>query len=160
MGMQLPGDMRKALEMCGFNWPSTDESVLGRWGEEWAQLSTSATTSAGDIETNIANIAANNSGPATSAFTSYMRSQEANMASLFDFASACSKVGTACGVADKIVVTMKLAVIVQLGLIVAALAATFLTAGLAAFAVALVREGAKRLINVAIDLAISEIMMS
>lgn len=158
MALTLPGWLRKALEFCGYEWPAANEDVLNQWASEFTSISTAATTGVTSVQGNIDHVTKNNEGKGTEAFKTFMTGDGANMSSLSDFADANTKISTCVGVAAKIVVTCKLAVIAQLTILAGAIAGAIFTLGLGSGAAFAAREVCKRLVNAAINLAVSQIM--
>ncbi|WP_456298106.1 WXG100-like domain-containing protein [Auraticoccus cholistanensis] len=155
--MVLPGWLEEALQFAGYSWPSTDEDVLRAWAAEWSSLSERATGHADEVDHAVAFVSSTNEGAGVAAFTSYMRG-DSNLAALRDFAAATGLLAQVCSVVASIVVTVKLAVIAQLGTLAVAIAGAVASGGLASAAVLVAREVARRLIDAAIGLAVAEIL--
>lgn len=157
MAMMLPGWATQALQLVGYEWPSTNEDTLNRWGQEWSRLGGEASAHADGVAEAVAYVGRSNSGPATEAFTAYMNG-DSNLAALRDFAAASQMLGQACVIGAGIVVTLKFAVIAQLATLAAAIIAAAASFGIGTAAVLAAREVARRLIQAAINLAVSQIM--
>ena len=157
MGIMLPSWLAQALNMVGYEWPSTDESVLLDWSSRWSALSGQVNERVAAVEQGIAHVAGNNQGPAVAAFQQHM-SANGTLPNLRNFASATAVMGQACAIGAGIIVVLKLAVMAQLAMLAAAIAAAAATLGLGSAAVLAAREVARRLISAAINLAVSEIM--
>lgn len=157
MAMMLPGWLEEALQFAGYAWPSTNEDVMRAWAGELVALSDRATSHADQVDGAVAYVGGTNTGPGTDSFVGYMRG-DSNLAALRDFATATTLLGQACEVGAGIVVTLKNYVIAQLVILAAAIAAAVGSGGLASGAVVLAREVARRLVDAAINLALTEIL--
>lgn len=158
MGLMLPGWLRTALEYVGYDWPSTDESVLNQWGGQWDQLSQKASTSAESVNGIANEVLGKNSGASVEAFKTWHSDAEAPMKSAHDLSLAATGVGIGLRIIAGIVLAMKVAVIAQLAILAASIASAVATAGLASGAVLAARQAAKWAIEAAINYAVEMIM--
>lgn len=158
MAMELPDWLREALNYGGFDWPSSNEDTLNEFGEAWAGLVSYADTAVQDATDAIEHVVANNEGDIVTAVQKHSTSDESNIPAIKDFANVSGIVGTGYSVMAGIVVVLKGAVIAQLAILAAAIASAVMTAGLMSGAVLLAKEGCKRLIDLAIDQAITELL--
>lgn len=150
MGMMLPGWLRTALEYIGYDWPATDEDVLSRWAGEFTQLATSAGGEGSDVKGAINHVHGLNEGTGIDAFMQRMNDPDNNADALVSVKEACDIASTCCTVCSGIVVTMKLAVIFQLGILAASL-----PSGPGAL---LVRQGVKWAIDAAINVVVDRVL--
>ena len=149
--MSLPGWLRTALEYIGYDWPAADEDVLNQWAAEFRGMSTSAGTSHTQLLNAVKHVHGANEGPGIEAFFAQLNSSESNVDALENFKTACDLAATGCEVCSALVYTMKCAVIVQLGILAAALAS--------GPGVLLVRQGVKWAIDAAINVAVDRILL-
>lgn len=152
----LPGWLDEALQFASCSWPSTNEDTLRAWAQEWTSLSKQAAAHADEVDHAVAYVSSRNEGEGPAAFTSYMRG-DSNLAVLRDFAAATALLGQACTIGASIVMTVKLAVMAQLTTLAVAIAGAIASGGLASAGVLMAREVARRLVDAAIALAVTEI---
>lgn len=157
MAMILPSYLEEALQFLGYEWPSSNEDVLNEWGTAWSDLKAKVDANRTEVTGAVSHIKANNHGPATEAFVSYM-TDESNVGALEKFATACNGLGIAFKAIADAVVVLKGVVIVQLGILAVAIGSAFVSFGLGAAAALIARETAKRLIDAAIGEAIAKIL--
>lgn len=150
MAIMLPPMLAEALNYLGFNWPISNEDVLDEWADEFSALASDARSSKAGIEDAVAHVASHNSGVATEAFLSAMRSSESNVAHLESFADACDIASGASRTSRWIVITLKGVFIFQLGVLAASLAS-----GPGAL---VVREVVRRAVNAGIGVAADQIL--
>lgn len=158
MAITLPGHLVTAMQYLGYEFPSANEDVLTANATAFTQAGTAATTAISDIEAAIKHVTDNNSGFAYQAFVGYHRSDDSNLSSLRDFKEAADLISSGFTTVAGIVVTLKLAVIAQLVILAAAIVAAIASGGIAAGGVVLAREAAKRLIDLAINVAIEQVI--
>lgn len=150
MAIMLPNWLGEALNYLGFNWPLTNEDVLYQWGGELRGLSGDAQSLASEIVAAVRHVGSHNEGPTVEAFTSAVQGGDSNLEALREFANACELGAGVCDICGHIVITLKGVFIVQLGILAASLAT--------GPGVLLVREGVRRAINAAINVAAEQIM--
>ncbi|GAA2183134.1 hypothetical protein GCM10009785_25410 [Brooklawnia cerclae] len=158
MAIILPAELVTALQYLGYEWPSSNEDVLNANADAFTQARTVAATAADDVEAAIAYVARSNSGEACNVFVSYMLGDESNLSSLRDFDEASGLIADGFHVIAGVVVVLKSVVIAELIILAAAIAAAVGSGGLAAGAVVLAREAAKRLVDMAIGVAIEQVL--
>lgn len=158
MALMLPGYLTQALQYLGYNWPSSNEDVLNSNAAAFTAAQESARKIVADLEGAVNHLKSNNSGEASDAFVNYMNGEEANLGSLRDFDEAAGIISSGYGMAAGAVVVFKGVVIAQLIILAAAIAVAIGTGGLGAAAPIIAREGCKRLIDAALEIAVQELM--
>lgn len=158
MAMMLPGWLTEALQYLGYNWPSSNEDILHANADAFRDAGREADSIIGDIEAALNHIQSNNAGEASEAFVGYMRGSDSNLSSLEDFTDAADIIAGGFDVASGAVIAFKTAVIAQLVILAAAIAASVASFGIASGAAVLAREAARRAINAALEIAVQELM--
>lgn len=158
MAIMLPGYLVTALQYLGYEWPSSNEDILNANGDAFSDVRSVVQGAMSDITGAVNHIASSNSGDASSAFVGYMRGNDSNLSSLQDFDSAAGDISAGFKIIAGAVVVLKGVVIAQLAILAAAIASAFFTFGLGAAAAVAAREAAKRLIDLAINVAIEKVL--
>ncbi len=162
MGMQLPGEVRQILTLCGFNWPEGDETKLLDLGQTWTSLSGQMdghVTSANDAATAVWN---SNKAEMIEAFRAKWSGDGSPVNRLNQGGTGADIVGAGLMVCAGIVLALKINVIVQATLtliaIAEAIAAAFVTFGASAALVVVLREALKRLLDWLLGEAIGKVL--
>lgn len=158
MALTLPGYLVTALQYLGYEWPSSNEDVLNANADAFSGARSTVAATVGDIEGAIKHVTGLNSGLATEALVSFMGSNESTLDSLRDFDEAAGLISGGFRVIAAAVVILKGVVIAQLVILAAAIASAFFTLGLGAAAAVAARAAAKRLIDLAINVAIEKVL--
>lgn len=158
MAMTLPGYLVTALQYLGYEWPSSNEDVLNNNAAAFDDAGAAAAAAIDEIAGAIRHIDGLNDSDASAAFLGYMKGSESNLTSLGDFQDASSTIAGGFRLVAGAVVILKGVVIAQLVILAAAIASAFFTFGLGAAAAVAAREAAKRLINLAINVAIEKVL--
>lgn len=158
MAIMLPGYLVTALQYLGYEWPSSNEDVLNANGDAFNNARSTVQSTIGEIRGAVNHISSLNSGDASSAFVGYMNGADSNLASLQDFDEAAGIISSGFKIIAGAVVVLKGVVIAQLVILAAAIASAFFTFGLGAAAAVAARAAAKRLIDLAINVAIEKVL--
>ena len=158
MALTLPGYLVTALQYLGYEWPSSNEDVLNANADAFSDASSTVANAIGDIEGALKYVTGLNSGPATEALVSFMGSNESTLDSLRDFDEAAGLISGGFRIIAGAVVVLKGVVIAQLVILAAAIASAFFTLGFGAGAAVAARAAAKRLIDLAINVAIEKVL--
>lgn len=158
MALMLPGYLVTALQYLGYEWPSSNEDILNANGQAFYDSQAGVQSAINEITGAVRHISSMNSGDASSAFVGYMNGAESNLSSLQDFNEAAGIIGGGFRVIAGAVVVLKGVVIAQLVILAAAIASAFFTFGLGAAAAVAARAAAKRLIDLAINVAIEKVL--
>ncbi|MDI3407178.1 toxin glutamine deamidase domain-containing protein [Streptomyces cavernicola] len=133
--MMLPDELEWVLEMLGFTWPTADEDKLVQCAEVWEKFAQDVTDLRANATTSASTVMANNAGDAIDKFKkNYDKFDNGGDGYLQDAAQAATIIGFCLRGAAMLVITCKIAVIVQLIAlavqIIAAAAASVVTFGL------------------------------
>ena len=150
MAMMLPGWLSTTLNYIGYNWPTTNEDVMGQWGGDFRTLSGTTAASHEDLDAAISHLAEHNQGEGLEAFVAALRNPDSNLDALENFKKACDIAAGTCEVCAGIVVVMKGAVIAQLIILAVSLASGPGTL--------LVRQAVKWAIDYAINVVVDRIL--
>ena len=162
MAIMLPGEVSYLLNMLGFEWPEGNEDRIFDYATRWMTYAGevgSANQLAGQAKTHVLT---NNSGPAMTAFQQAFDEAEG----VRDVAEKLALAGTLTGgcllLVGVAVIALKIAFVVNLVLLaiqiaeaVAAAAATF---GASLAWIPIAKEIARRLLELALNLAIEKLM--
>lgn len=159
MGMQLPSELRFALEVLGMEWPATDESLVEAWADDWRRLAGGCGEHAVDLQYAVAGLLERNEGDGISAFVSHINTADSVLSRLSEFSSGCLTIATACEAMAAIVLALKTTVIGHLITLAAAIFAAITTGGLAAGAIIAAKIVAKEAISWAIGEAVSKLLL-
>lgn len=154
----IKGKVIELLNYLGYEWPTTNTSILDGWSEQWNALKGRLDSYIDDLETGLAQILATNEGAIPDAYRTYMASDESNLHSLKTISSTTSIAASAYTGASILITGLRAYVIGQILLDAVSLAAAIVTGGASAGASFLIKQGAGMLINIAIDQAISELL--
>lgn len=160
MAITLPGYLVTALQYLGYEWPSSNEDILHANGDAFTSARSGVQGAINDVAAAVTHINSSNSGDASAAFVNYMQGGESNLSSLRDFDSAAGDIATSFHIIAGAVVVLKGVVIAQLVILAAAIASAFFTFGAGAAAAVAARAAAKRLIDLAINVAIEKVLFA
>ncbi len=154
MAMMLPGALVEALNLCGFNWPSTNEDQLWQWGEQVRALADAAPELLPQVEQAVSDTLTVNQGPAIEAYREHLDREGSPLHTIEDLANLCNAVGIGAGGVAAVIVALKVLVIGQLILLAASIAAAIASAGIGSLGVPAV----KKAVEIAVEMAIEEIL--
>jgi hypothetical protein len=121
MSVMLPGDLVFVLNLIGFNWPTADEDKLRQSAQHWREYASELEHVIADTRGILDQVRADNSGESIDALEQHWRDFAEHLRRGHDAA------GTVAEVLDDfalVVEGLKVAVLVQLGILAAELAAT------------------------------------
>jgi hypothetical protein len=121
MSVMLPGDLVFVLNLIGFNWPTADEDKLRQSAQHWREYASELEHVIADTKGILDQVTADNSGQSIDALEQHWRDFAEHLRRGHDAA------GTVAEVLDDfalVVEGLKVAVLVQLGILAAELAAT------------------------------------
>ncbi|WP_246235331.1 toxin glutamine deamidase domain-containing protein [Streptomyces boluensis] len=133
--MMLPDELEWVLEMLGFTWPTADEDKLVQSAEVWEKFASDVAELHANANSSASTVLANNAGDAVDKFKkTYDKFDNGGDGYLQNASQAATVIGMALRGAAILVVSCKVAVIVQLIAlavqIIAAAAASVVTFGL------------------------------
>ena len=158
MALTLPGHLVTALQYLGYEWPSSNEDILNANADAFSNAGATTAATIAEIEAAIKHVTGQNSGPATDALVGFMGSDESALDSLRGFDRAAGIIADGFRVIAGAVVVLKGVVIAQLVILAAAIVSAFFTLGVGAAAAVAARAAAKRLIDLAINVAIEKVL--
>jgi hypothetical protein len=162
MGMQLPGEIREILSLCGFNWPEGDETKLLSMGQTWTSLSGQLDPHVQQAISAANTVVTQNKSEAIDAFNAKWSGESGPAHRLAQGGTGADIVGAGLMVCAGIVLALKVNVIVQATLtliaIAEAVAAAFVTFGASAALVVVLREALKRLLDWLLNQAIGKVL--
>lgn len=161
-GMMLPPELSGLLTTLGFNWPLSDEGKLYDLGGQWSEFAGRLSPAAAEADGHAQQVLGQNHGDAVDAFGRFWSDGEAPKQNLEDGATACTLMGTGMYVAAGVVVALKTAVVVQLGMLAVEIAQAMATAvatfGASLLEIPVFREITKKLLDAALNLAINSVL--
>ncbi|SEG78172.1 hypothetical protein SAMN04489712_11240 [Thermomonospora echinospora] len=114
MGLQLPGELASLLGMLGYTWPEADEEKLFQMGRDWLDFAADFGGAAQDADGHAGQVWAMNEGEAIKAFQQAWNEPDSPVPALQDGQVAANIMGAGLMVCGMIVLTLKIAVIIQL----------------------------------------------
>ncbi|GGP51830.1 WXG100-like domain-containing protein [Saccharothrix coeruleofusca] len=161
-GMMLPPELSGLLNTLGFNWPESDEGKLFDLGGLWSGFADRLAPAAAEADGRAQQVLSTNSGAAVEGFKAFWTDGEAPKQNLDDGATASSLVGTGLYVCAGVVVALKIAFVVQLGMLAVQIAQAIATAvptfGASLLEIPIFKEITSLLLDQAVDLAISQVL--
>jgi hypothetical protein len=158
----LPPELAGLLNTLGFRWPLTDEGKLFDLGDQWSGFADRLSPAVAEADGHARQVLEQNTGPAVEAFGTFWSDGEAPKNNLEDGATASTLMGTGLHVAGGVVVALKTAVVVQLGMLAVEIAQAIATApetfGASLAEIPVFREITKRLLDAAENLAINSVL--
>lgn len=162
MGMQLPGEVREILAVCGFTWPEGDETKLLELGQTWTTLSGQIDGHALTADSAATAVWTENKAEMVDAFRAKWTGDASPVHRLAQGGTGADIIGAGLMVCAGIVLALKVNVIVQAVLtliaIAEAIAAAFVTFGASAALVVVLREALKRLLDWLLNEAIGKVL--
>ncbi|MEU7573366.1 hypothetical protein [Micromonospora sp. NPDC049240] len=155
MGIQLPGELSGLLNDLGYTWPESDEERLFQLGQAWIAFGADADAASAAADGAVA-LLAGNQGMALDAFHDQWAHPDSAHDVLRGIAVGARAVGAALVVCAMAVLALKINVIVQLTLLVVAIAQAVATAGSTLGASLLEVPVFKKLADIAIDFLIGQ----
>jgi hypothetical protein len=132
MSVMLPGDLVFVLNLIGFNWPTADEDKLRQSAQHWREYASELEHVTADTSRILDQVVADNSGESIDALEQHWRDFAEHLRRGHDAAETVAEVLDDFAL---VVEGLKVAVLVQLGILAGELAATtgaaFLTFGVA-----------------------------
>ena len=150
MAIELPGWLVEAIRYLGYEFPQTNEDQLHTWADNLRSMSSTFSTSKGNIEEAIAHIESHNEGAAVDSFKDTATGDDADTATLGRFGEGTEIAAGACETCAHATVVFKGVVIAQLALLAPAIAA-----GPVSF---FLKRGVEYAIEKALEAAINEIL--
>jgi hypothetical protein len=162
MGLQLPGELIAILSELGYDWPEADEELLFELGNRWMELAPQLGPIAARADAAANQVFATNQGEAVEAFRAMWTADDSALASLQDSMNGASTMGPLLMVAAAVVLALKINVIIQLTLLVIAIAQAIatavVTAGASLLEIPIFKELTRLLVDMLIGMAIEEIL--
>lgn len=145
------------LNAMGYSWPSTDAGILRAWASRWDGLQAELQGQLDELEAGIRHLQSRNEGGIPDAVAGYFRSDESAVHSLSTIVDAAPIAAAAYRAAAFLVDALKAYVIGQIILDAVSIAAAILSGGATAAVSFLAKQGAKALIDLAINQVITEL---
>ena len=155
MGIQIPGELSALLNELGYTWPESDEESLFALGQRWIAFGAQADGFAASAATAVQALSGSH-GMALDAFRAQWDDPESANEVLAGLGLGARAVGAALIVCAIAVLALKINVIVQLTLLVIAIAQAIATAGPTFGASLLEVPLFKKLTDIAIDILIDQ----
>lgn len=150
MGMQLPDELRFALEILGMEWPATDEEVVANWANDWRALAAVTSESALDLSHSVRSLAERNEGEGLTAFMEHIHQADSALTRCSELSQGCMALATACEAMSQIVLGLKMLVVTHLISLALSIAAAVSSGGAGAAAVLVAKQAAKEAISWAV----------
>lgn len=115
MTMKMPSELAEALSLLGFDWPDADEDKLNEMGRAWSTFAGTLRGLVGEADAHAQAVWTGNSGAAIAAFQKSWSGPSAPVTNLRDAAEAAAYVAAGLATAAKIVITLKLAFLAEVG---------------------------------------------
>ena len=160
MAVMLPGALVEALNICGFNWPSTNEDQLWEWGSQVRSLAATTPTLRQAVEEALADPSRVNQGPAAQAFARHLQREDSPLETLDDFANLANAIGVGANGVAVLVVGLKILVIGQLIMLAISIATAIASAGVGSLGIPAVKKAAEIAVEQAIEQIIDQILNS
>lgn len=162
MAIMLPPEVSYALNMIGFEWPEGNEDTVLAWSRRWSAYAGEVNDAAGLAEQAATHALNHNSGAAMDAFSAAWSQTHGAAAVAHDLGTAGHVLGGCLLVVGLAILVLKVAFVISLILlaiqIVQAIAAAAASFGASLAWIPIAREIARRLIELAINLAVNALM--
>jgi hypothetical protein len=156
--LMLPGWAADFLNELGYIWPKSDEVKMFDLGTAWVGFGSEASTTQGRTATPFQAVTSQNTGKDVDAFSEQFSHPERGPKVLKDGSQGATLIGPGLFVAAGLVLALKIAVIVQLTLLVIQIAEA-IAASVATFGASLLWiPVAKKLCGLAINFALSKVI--
>ncbi len=153
----LPPEVSYLLNMIGLEWPEGNEDTVLDWSGRWMQYSAQVGDAAGLADSAAAYAVSHNAGPAMEAFAASWRERDGVADVAGDLGLAGNVLGGCLVVVGMAIIVLKIAFVINLVLlaiqIVQAIAAAAASFGASLAWIPIAREIARRVIELAINLA-------
>lgn len=164
--VELPADpeafvKQKVVELLnfmGYEWPVTDTGVLDGWAQQWRGLEGQLQARVADLENGVRYLTSTNEGTVVDTVTEHLRGADSHLHSLQTVVAAAPLAANAYSAASLLITGLRIYVIGQILLDVVSIAAAIISGGASAAVSFLAKQGAKLLINLAIDQAINDLL--
>jgi hypothetical protein len=124
----LPGELVWALNMIGYTWPAADETELVRMGQAWVDFAGRLDAVVADATSVASGVWAQNEGADIEAFRAWWSREDSPAPALADGVTAAAIAGSGLAICGGIVLALKIAVAVQLTILVIEIAQAIATA--------------------------------
>lgn len=162
MGIDIPGELADLLNQLGYTWPKSDETALFELGGDWLDFSGKLQPIAGEAVAAADKARTGNVGQAIDAFGKVWDDDDSAVNVLNRAVVGSQIVGGALYVCAAIVLALKIAVIVQLTIlliqIIQAIATAAVTFGASLAEIPLFKKLADIAIDIVIDKALEAIL--
>jgi hypothetical protein len=160
--LTLPDELASLLNMLGYTWPTSDEIRMFELGGKWMEFGGKLQELHGEATPHADTVTTENQGDDIDAFSKKFGDKDAGAAVIQDGGTGSMVVGGGLFVAAGLVLALKITVIVQLTIlaiqIASAIAAAGPTFGASMAWIPVAKKLADMAINLAIDLALQQIM--
>jgi hypothetical protein len=161
-GLQLPAEVATLLNDVGYIWPNCDETALIELGQKWIALGDSLSQYSQQARTAAGTALADNAGMAIDAFQTKWSANKSAANVLDQAASGAPVVGAVMFVCAGVVLALKIAVIIQLTIllmeIIEAIVTAPETAGGSLLEIPVVKKLCGMAINLLINMALTVIL--
>ncbi|GIG70249.1 WXG100-like domain-containing protein [Phytomonospora endophytica] len=162
MGIDIPGELADLLNQLGYTWPKSDETALFELGGDWLSFAGKLQPIAGDAAAAADKARTGNVGEAIEAFGKAWDDEDSAVSVLGRAVVGSQIVGGALYVCAAIVLALKIAVIVQLTIlliqIIQAIATAAVTFGASLAEIPIFKKLADIAIDIVIDKALEAIL--
>jgi hypothetical protein len=156
--LMLPGELASLLTMLGYTWPKTDEVKTFELGEKWMDYGGKLKEIHGQTVPHAETVTLENVGADIEAFKKKWIEKDAGAQVVEDGGTGAMVVGGGLFVAAGLVLALKIAVVVQLTVLAVQIATALAAAGPTFGASLGWIPVAKKIADVAIDLAIDQVI--
>jgi hypothetical protein len=160
--LQLPNDLAQFLNMLGYTWPKADEVRMFELGGKWLDFGGKLQEIQGESASHGQRVTAENLGKDIDAFLAKFESENSAPKTTQDGGTGAMVVGAGLFVAAALVLALKITVIVQLVTlaiqIASAIAAAGPTFGASMAWIPVAKKLADMAINLAIELALNQLL--
>jgi hypothetical protein len=163
MVINLPAPLGELLNMLGFNWPMSDEDKLFEVGNAWMELPGTIDGVLSKVGQETETLASENIGDSIEAFKTWWESEDSPAKILQDGTVGMCLTGAALMVCAAVVLALKIAVLIQLGIlavqIAAAIAAAAATFGIASAALPALYALGRKIVSNLLQEAVMKLLL-
>ncbi len=163
MVINLPAPLGELLNTLGFDWPMSNEDTLFEAGNQWLELMDGVQDVLSGAGDHAAMVIQDNIGKSIEAFQAWWDSEDSPAKILTEGTVAMALAGASLMICAAVVLALKIAVLIQLGIlavqIAAAIAAAAATAGIAGAALPALYALGRKIVSSLIQDAIMRLLM-